>query len=253
MIINYPLKLKLKEKPYVLGSFISSTSSLNVEAIALSGVDFIIIDTEHASPSYETVENMIRAAEIYNVGAIVRITDYDPKAIGRLLDIGAHGIQVPMVHTAERAKEVVRAAKYAPLGERGMATGRAARWGKIENFRDSSNNTIVTVCMCETKQAVENMEKIVKTPGLDIVFIGANDLSQSLGCPGQTKSPIVEECVLKVHKICQDSGIISGIVTGSVEEARKRIQQGFRYISVMNDLRILADSATNRIMQIRES
>ena len=245
------LRRKLREEPYALGAFVSTETPSIVEALAIAGLDFVILDMEHASLDYKSVENMIRAAEIYGVTAIVRVTDYDQKVIGRLLDIGAHGIQVPMVHTAERANLVVRAAKYAPLGDRGMSGGRGPRWGSIDDYRNVSNRECLTVCMCETRESVENMPEIVKTPHLDVVFVGASDLSQSLGVPGQTDAPIVEEHLLRVERLCREAGIIPGIVTSSAEEARKRIGQGFRYVTVLNDMRLFYGAAKTLISAVR--
>ena len=176
---------KLRENPYALGAFLSIDAPSIVEVLAISGLDFVVLDMEHASLDFKTVENMTRAAEIYNITALARLTDYDAKVIGRLLDIGVHGVKVPMVHTAERAREIVHAAKYPPLGNRGISGGRGPRWGSIPNYREASNRECLTVCMCETVEAVKNTAEIAKTPGVDVIFVGAYDLSQSLGCPGR--------------------------------------------------------------------
>ena len=251
MILENTLRKTLKTKPYALGAFVSTNAPSIVEVLAIGGLDFVIIDMEHAPFDFEDVVNMIRAAEIYNISAVVRITDYDPKVIGRLLDIGAHGIQAPMVHTAKRASEVVRAAKYPPLGERGMSNGRGPRWGSIPDYRETSNRESLTICMCETKEAVDNMPDIVKTPGLDVVFVGASDLSQSLGCPREYNSPLVEECVVRVERICREEGVIPGIVVSSVEDAKRRIDQGFRYVTVLNDMQLLYKTTKERVDNIR--
>jgi 4-hydroxy-2-oxoheptanedioate aldolase len=169
------LQEMLNDKEFVLGAFVSINAPSIVEVLAISGIDFVVIDMEHAPLSFESVENMIRAAEIYDITAIVRVTDFDKKAIARLLDIGSHGIQVPMVHTPQRAMEVIRAAKYPPIGDRGMSGGRGARWGSIKNYSEVSNRECITVCMCESKEAVDNIEEIVKTPMLDVLFVGAAD------------------------------------------------------------------------------
>ena len=148
-----------------------------VEGMALAGLDFVIIDTEHSSHNVETVENLIRAAELYDITAIVRVTDYDHKNIGRMLDIGAHGIQVPMVDSAELAQKVVSACKFAPEGTRGASAGRGSKWGAYENYNADANKERMTICMCETKESVADIEQIVKTEGVDVIFIGTSDLS----------------------------------------------------------------------------
>jgi 2-keto-3-deoxy-L-rhamnonate aldolase RhmA len=246
------LKEVLRTNEYALGAFVSISAPSIIEILAISGLDFVVIDMEHAPIGVETAENMIRAAEIYQITPIVRVTDYDDKMIGRLLDIGAYGVQVPMVHTAQRAMEVVQAAKYAPVGHRGISGGRGPKWGSIANYREVANRESMTVCMCESKEAVDNIEEIVKTPMLDVVFIGANDLSQSLGHSGDISHPVVEEHILRVVKACRESSVIPGIVTASAEEARKRINQGFRYVTVMNDAKLMITSASSLIANVRK-
>lgn len=251
IILKSRLKDVLRRGDYALGVFCSINAPSIVEILAISGMDFVVIDMEHGPINIESIENMVRSAEIYGITALVRIPDYDEKLIGRLLDIGAHGVQVPMVHTAERAAEVVKAGKYAPLGLRGMSAGRGPKWGSISNYREVANKELTTVCMCESKEAVDNIEEIVKTPGLDIIFIGAVDLSQSLGCPGDVNNPIVEKHVQHVLKVCQNAGVYPGIVTTGVEEAQMRIKQGFRYVSVMNDMWLMRKTISKLVADTR--
>lgn len=246
------LKEVLKKGDCALGVFCSINAPSIVEILAISGLDFVVIDMEHGPINVESIENMVRSAEIYGITALVRIPDYDNKLIGRLLDIGAHGVQVPMVHTAERAAEVVRAGKYAPMGVRGMSAGRGPKWGGIENYREIANRELTTVCMCESKEAVDNIEEIVKTPGLDIIFIGAVDLTQSLGCPGEVSNPVVEQHIQRVLKACQKAGVYPGIVTSGVEEAHMRIKQGFRYVSIMNDMRLMITTISKMVSDVKK-
>jgi 4-hydroxy-2-oxoheptanedioate aldolase len=246
------LREVLKKDRYALGAFVSVNAPAIVEVLAISGLDFVVLDMEHSPLNFESVENMIRAAEIYDITAIVRVTDFDKKIIARLLDVGSHGIQVPMVHTPQRAMEVIQAAKYPPFGDRGMSGGRGTKYGSIENYREVSNRECITVCMCESKEAVDNIEEIVKTPLLDVVFVGAADLSQSLGVPGRMDDPVVEEHILRVVKACRKSGVVAGIVTSGAEEANKRISQGFRYVTVLNDMRLLKTAVSGLVADVRD-
>ncbi|MFZ7134255.1 MAG: HpcH/HpaI aldolase family protein [Eubacteriales bacterium] len=249
------MKVKLREilesGNYALGGFLSIGAPSIVEVVALGGLDFVIIDTEHGEANFESVVNMIRAAEAHGITAIIRMTDYDQKMIGRYLDNGAHGIQVPMVETGEMAQKVVAACKYAPDGLRGLSGGRGSKWGHIKDYTVTVNRELMTICMCETKLAVDNIEEIVKTPNLDVLFIGTGDLSQSLGCTGEKDHPLVIEAVNYVLRACKKYNVIPGIVTGSAAEAAKYIRQGFRYVTVLNDMRLICATTEKITKEIR--
>jgi 2-keto-3-deoxy-L-rhamnonate aldolase RhmA len=133
-----------------------------------------------------------------------------------------------------------------------MSGGRGAKWGCVDDYVNTANREIMTVCMCETKRGVDNIEEIVKTPNLDVVFIGTGDLSLSLGCGGQHGHPMVMEAVAHVLDVCLKSPVIPGIVTGGAADALKRIEQGFRYITVLNDMRLLCGATRNITQDIRK-
>lgn len=249
------MKIKLREilkKGYGLGGFISVAAPALIELVALNGLDFVIIDTEHGESNFETVINMCRAAEVCGITAIVRMTNYDQKSIGRYLDNGLHGVQVPMVETAEMARKVVEACKYAPEGVRGMSGGRGTKWGHYTDYAATANRETITVCMCETKLGVDNIEEIAKTPNLDVIFVGTGDLSQSLGVKGQNH-PIVLEAVAHVLNACKKNDVTPGIVTGGGADAIKYIEQGFRYVTVLNDARLLGATTQKITKEIRNT
>lgn len=244
------LKKNLKEGKLQLGAFVTSPCPEVVEVLAATGLDFVIIDTEHGASNFETVVNMIRGAEAFGMSTVVRVFDDNPKILSRYQDVGAYGIQVPMVHTAEQAAKIVEAAKYKPEGMRGMSGGRGAKWGYIPEYRQAANSESFIAVMCESEEAVNNIDEIVRVPGVDAVFIGAYDLSQSLGIPGEVMHPRIEEAIAKVLKACQDAGIVPGIVAPSLEMARKRIAQGFTYVTIFDDMAFLAESAKKRLDEV---
>lgn len=250
-IYENKLKRKLKAGETQIGAFITAPCPEVVEVLAVTGYDFVILDTEHTASGIETVVDMMRAAEVYGMVPIVRVPDDTPKNIARYLDVGAYGVQIPMVHTAEQAARIVEAMKFMPEGKRGMSGGRGTRWGRIEDYRQVSNAETLVSVMCETETAVNNIEEIVRVPGVDAVFIGAFDLSQSLGVPGQTTHPLVEEAIQKVLDACLEAEIIPGIVAPGVELAQKRIRQGFRYITVLDDMAFFADCVEDRLKKVR--
>ncbi len=246
------LKLDLRDGKTCYGAFVTSPCPEVVEVLAISGLDFVIIDTEHTASNIETVVEMIRAAEIYGMTPIVRVPDDTPKNISRYLDVGAHGVQVPMVHTAAEASEIVKAMKFMPEGTRGMSGGRGTGWGRISNYRKVSNEQTLVIVMCESREAVDNINEIVRTPGIDVVFVGAYDLSQSLGVPGEVTHPTVNEAIEKVLTACNDNGVIPGIVAQDIPTAKLRIEQGFKYVTILDDMAYFIECVEDRSKQVKD-
>lgn len=245
------LKKNLQNKIPSYGTFINVNAPNMVEICGLCGMDFVVIDTEHGALQTENVENLVRVAEYADMSALVRVTKNDPKHNARLLDIGAHGIMVPMVSTPEEARLAVQSCKYEPMGYRGIGLGRGARWATIPNYFEEANKGTIVVCMCETKEHLYHIDEIVKTEGLDVIFVGTVDLSQSLGVQGQPGHPAVEEGVQRVLKACLASGIAAGITVQNEEEAVKRAGEGFLYIAILNDMRIWQKSLNQMMGKIK--
>ena len=245
------LKANLKAGKAQFGAFITAPCPEVVEVLGVAGFDFVILDTEHTASGIETVVDMMRAAEAYGMTPVVRVQDDTPKTLSRYQDVGAFGVQVPMVHTAQQAEAIVRAMKFAPEGVRGMSGGRGARWGAIEDYRRASNEETLIAVMCESSQGVQNIREIVRVPGVDAVFIGAFDLSQSLGVPGETTHPRVEEAIQTVLDACLEAGVIPGIVSPDAELARRRAEQGFRYITILDDMAFFAQCVRNQLNRVK--
>ena len=245
------LKANLKAGKTQYGAFITAPSAEVVEVMAIAGYDFVILDTEHTATGIETVVDMIRGAEAFGMPTVVRVPDDTPKNISRYLDVGAYGVQVPMVHTADQAENIVKAMKFMPRGLRGMSGGRGPRWGRIANYRDVADREYMTSVMCESKEGVENIKDIVRVDGVDAVFIGAFDLSQSLGVAGDTTHPLVEEAIQKVLNACVEANVIPGIVAPGVELARRRAAQGFKYITVLDDMAFFMDCVEDRLNRVK--
>ena len=246
------LKEKLQEKEYLLGAFVASCSPQNVEILAMNGLDFAILDMEHSPLGLETMVDMIRAAECYNMIAFPRVYTIETKLMRRVLDVGAHGIMLPMVNTPEEAKYIIDAVKFPPIGVRGMNAGRGPRWGAYPDYIKEANDALFTIFQVETRQSVENLEKIAPMEGFDVLFIGTGDLSLDMGHPGDLKDPEVAGAIDKVLEMCRKYNKIPGIVTGSPEAAAERIRQGFKIVTIMNDLGIFRNMTLNQIRRTRE-
>jgi 2-keto-3-deoxy-L-rhamnonate aldolase RhmA len=217
----------------LLGMFIGLPAPALVEMCGHAGFDFVIIDNEHGPASIETTEHMLRAAKSAGVIPVVRTVEAD---ILRVLDIGASGIQVPQVDSAEQTRRIVAAAKYPPAGTRGAAfSTRAAGYGFFGGaaHAETSNTGIAVVVMAETREAIENIDAIVAVPGVDAVFFGPNDLSFSMGHPAQMKHPEVVEAIEHGVDRALAAGIAPGIIVTSADEFHHWAKRGVRYLPMV--------------------
>ena len=246
---NY-LKEKLAEKPYVLGAFVASCNPTNVEILGMNGLDFVILDMEHSPLGLETMVDMIRAAEAYGMVAIPRVYTIERKLMRRVLDVGAHGLLVPMVNNMDDARYIMDAVKFPPLGARGMNAGRGPRWGGYDHYIQEANDALFTMFQCETREGLSHVEEMAAMDGLDSIFIGTGDLSLDMGHPQDLKNPEVVAAVDRILRACQEHGKIPGIVTGSPEAAAERIRQGFRIVTIMNDLGMFKAQSQRQIEQV---
>ncbi|MBS4022517.1 MAG: aldolase [Dethiobacter sp.] len=240
-MINNKLKKKLKNGETALGTFIMCNSPDLVEVVGLSGLDFVVIDTEHGPLSLESTQHLIRAAELRGMSSIIRITEFRDTTVLRALDVGAHGVQVPQVNDRITAERIVKAAKYFPLGTRGAALTRAADYGTVHPLKyfEHENEETLIVVHCESKSSLDNLEEIAAIPGIDVIFLGPFDMSQSLGIPAQVTHPLVEQAAEKVVKVANDAGIAAGIFVRSGDQVKIRVEQGFRYITIGTDVGII--------------
>ena len=220
------------------GIFNGIASPAIVEMCAYAGFDFMVIDNEHGSASIETTENMLRAARASNLPTLVRCLEHD---IARTLDIGAGGLQIPMVSTAAHAAALVQRVKY-PLpagakglsGQRGSAfSSRAAGYGAFGGpaHTQRSNDGIALVVMIETPEGVANAESIAAVDGVDGVFIGPNDLAHSMGCENRWNEPVVQAAIERTLKAVAAAGKCPGILALSSEDEDKYAAWGARYFA----------------------
>jgi 4-hydroxy-2-oxoheptanedioate aldolase len=231
--VDTRLPVLLRGTQPLLGMFIGLPSPALVEMAGHAGFDFVIIDNEHGPASLETTEHMMRAAKAAGVIPVVRTVEAD---ILRVLDIGASGIQVPQVESAEQARRIVAAAKYPPVGTRGAAfSTRAAGYGFFGGaaHAEASNAGIAVVVMAETQEAIENIDAIVAVPGVDAVFFGPNDLSFSMGHPAQMKHPRVVAAIEHGVDRALVAGIAPGVIVTSPDEFHHWARRGVRYLPMV--------------------
>lgn len=180
------IKEKWSKSQLAVGTYVNLADPAVVEIIGLAGFDAAFIDMEHTGFSLETVQNMLRACELTGISSLVRVPDNNPKTILRVLDMGAQGVQVPHIGGKDDALDMVKAVRYAPLGERGMGgPTRAARYGDIPSpeHMETSNEEILLSVMIEDRTAIDELEAIASVEGVDLVTVGPTDLAQALGIP----------------------------------------------------------------------
>ena len=195
MPIRGELKQKLQAGETVVGPFVIVPSVTMIDTLGYAGMDFCIIDTEHGPISVESATDLVIASQGTGVAPIIRVGDNDERLILRALDIGAEGVQVPQINSIPDAESVVHAAKYAPLGERGLSIfTRAGNYFQNDGsgHTDRQNEETMTVVHIEGKRGLDNLEEIMTVDGIDVLFLGPYDISQSLGYPGDVRNPIVE-------------------------------------------------------------
>ena len=228
------LKRTLAAGGSAIGTFAAINSPDVIELIALAGFDFVIVDCEHGPMNAETSTNLIRTAERYDVTPIARVRENGETIILKHLDVGAHGVQIPQINTAEDAARAVRYAKYHPIGSRGVAMPRASGYGlfPIMDYLQRENEETMIVAHCENTIGLENLDAIAAVPGIDVIFLGPFDMSQSMGIPGQVTHPRIEAAAERVLALCAKHGKVPGIFVGTAEAAIARRKQGFRYLPI---------------------
>jgi 4-hydroxy-2-oxoheptanedioate aldolase len=230
-----PLKEKLAQGQTVIGAFVRVAAPALVEICAYNGFDFVVLDAEHGPLGEETVEHLVRAAEVSGIPALVRVPNVVPSTILRFMDTGAIGVHVPDVNTKEDAVAAVSGVKYQPEGQRGLAGVRASGYGQLEPLSDYvrvANAESMVVAHIENIVGVRNIGEILEVQGLDVLYMGPVDLSNSLGIPGQTGDPRVQEAVAAAAQEVRDRGRVLGTIVRDVDSAKARMEEGYRYLVI---------------------
>lgn len=233
MLLN-KTKAKLKAGKTAFGCFVRYPDAGLIELLGYLGWDFLIFDGEHGPLEALECEHMVRAAELTGVTPIVRVPTNQAHVILRYMDTGAQGAQVPNVNSAAEAKSVVQSIKYHPLGTRGLAGTRASGYGQpapLAEYVQQANAETLVIIHIETAEAVEQISEIVNVEGVDVVFVGPTDLSQSLGFPGQLQHPTVQVAIETVVDAVAGASPELGIFVGNPEKANEWHERGARYIA----------------------
>ena len=233
-----PLRPKLREKRVVTGVFCELPCPESVEIIGLAGWNFVVIDCEHAPITAAMLPGMIRAATAAGVPAIVRVAANEPSAIQHALDAGASGVQIPQIASVEAAKAAVAASRFHPLGARGFNPFvRAADFSAstTTEFFGRANHEVALILQIESAAGLAAADEILELAGIDVLFIGPYDLSQSLGIPGQTSHVKVFDASEQIVKSAEARDVAIGVFTNSEQDAQRWLDIGVRYLCLSVD------------------
>ena len=251
---NNWVKEKLSQNKVVLGPFCKLTEPAIYELAGLAKFDFVIIDLEHGPISYETAQNLIRACELVGVSPVVRVPKNEEYLILKALDIGAHGVEVPEINTLEEAQRLSEASRYYPAGKRGVCRFvRAAEYSRMpkRDYFKFANQNVTVIAHLEGIEGVNNLDQILEVAGIDVIFIGPYDLSQSLGIPGQVHDQLVIETMSSIVGRAKAKGKAVGTFVESPEDAKAWIEKGVTYVSYSVDVGLILEKFSSVVKAVR--
>lgn len=252
------LREKILRGENTIGSFFTLGSGSAAECLGLSGLDYLIIDTEHAPFGPTDVLEFARVAKLYGITPLARAQEISRAAILKLLDAGAMGLIIPCVNTLEEAELIVSYGKYPPLGERGVAPSAGtdfwmaeyAQQG-LEYYFETCNRETLLIPQCETLGCLDNLEKIVALDGIDGIFVGPFDLSTGMGIPGQFYRSEFKDALRHIQAVCAEAGkpcIIYAASEAAVEEA---FSMGYNSVAYSTDAQVLITAYKNALKGLK--
>lgn len=240
------LRRNLLQREVTLGSWIQIGHPATAEILARAGFDWACVDLEHGAIDLEGVANLFRALGGYDCVPVARLPANDPIWIHRVLDAGARGLIIPMVKTAAEAEAALREAKYPPRGQRGFGYSRSNNHGAdFAAYIASANEEIAMVMQIEHKDAVANLESILRVDGVDGVFIGPLDLSGSMGITGQLEHPQMVAALAHYRAVCAVHGKAAGthLVRPNDASIRQALADGYTMLALGLDNVFLQEGA----------
>lgn len=236
-----------------LNAWLTLPSAWSAEVLAHAGFDALTIDMQHGLADYSTAVAMLQALSTTEATPLVRVPWNEPGVLMRLLDAGAYGLICPMVNTRAEAEAFVGACRYPPLGYRSYGPIRAAVYAG-EDYLTHANDTVLTLAMIETAEALANLDEILAVDGLDGVYVGTFDLSISMGLPdlGNLDNPALREAMDRIVAAATARRLVAGVHASSPASAALLSQWGFRLITPVNDTTILRSAATQMLEETRK-
>ncbi|MFT4064085.1 HpcH/HpaI aldolase family protein [Paraburkholderia sp.] len=235
----------------VINAWLSIPSSYAAEIVATQGFDSATVDLQHGMVGLDAALGMLQAISITAATPLVRCSSLNGAEIMRLLDAGAYGVICPSIDTPAMAREFVAACRYPAVGTRSFGPARGALYGGADYFAHA-NDTILALAMIESQTALDNLEAILDTPGLDGIYIGPNDLALSLGAePAAEPGEVVQRAIERILRAARERGLLAGMFCSDGGAARRRLEQGFHLVTPGNDANALATASSARLLATR--
>jgi 2-keto-3-deoxy-L-rhamnonate aldolase RhmA len=248
------LRRRLADGERTAGVFVGAASPVAAEVCAAAGVDWVLLDLEHGTGGEDQVGTVVLAAAAYGVPTVVRAESAARIRLGRILDLGAAGVMLPRLDSADEVSDALRHLRYPPAGDRGVATyNRACRFGLDPGALDRADDEVLTVVQIESARAVEQVEEIAALDGVDVLFVGPRDLSHDLGVPGDVTAPSYLAALDRVHDAASKFGKACGLLVPDGAAAAKRHAAGWSFVAVGSDSTLLAGAVTAELDRARVS
>ena len=251
-------KQALQQQRRQIGCWMSLAHTDAAEICALAGFDWLVIDGEHGPNDIQTIRAQLQTLAAYpNSHPVTRLPVGDTALIKQYLDLGATNLLVPMVDTPEQAAQLVQACRYPNAhgegGVRGMAGGRASRWGHLTDYAQAANDQVCLIVQVESRLGLQQLDAIAATPGVDAVFMGPADLSASLGHVGQPSHPEVVAVIVEAIGRILKAGKAPGVIATSAELAQHYLAAGAVFVAVGIDVQILMRGTRDLAAQFKST
>jgi 4-hydroxy-2-oxoheptanedioate aldolase len=249
------LKERVRKGDTLFGCFLGLGSSLTAEIMGMAGYDWTLIDLEHGAGGEREALSQLQAIEHTSAAAIVRIESYARQRAHRVLDLGAHGIMFPRIDNDDQAFDAVAAMRYPPDGVRGVAiANRACGFGSsFRPYMETSSDSLLCVVQIETESSVKNVREIAAVEGVDVLFIGPSDLSQSLGVFGEFTHPRFVDAVNRIADAAHEHRKALGILLPTPDDFDFYHDLGFRFIASGADGPLLNNAARSLVRTLHTS
>jgi 2-keto-3-deoxy-L-rhamnonate aldolase RhmA len=257
MIFQNRVKRALREGKIVFGPMVSEVRAPGIAVLfARAGFDLFFIDMEHSCFTTETMADMILASRASGICPIVRVPSrLSHDHMSRPLDSGAQGLLIPQIESRDEVENITRWCRYYPAGDRGLALTRMHTFfesGDTPQTMRDLNEELLLCVQIESRKAIENLPDILSVPGVDVALVGPGDLSQSLGDPGNTDNPEHVRACRSVIEMARQHGVVPGIYVGSLENARRWMEEGMRLIGFSSDIRLILEISRQYARKLRE-
>jgi 2-keto-3-deoxy-L-rhamnonate aldolase RhmA len=246
-----PVKQKLREGKPVFAATVTVASADVAAHLATAGFDFLWVEMEHSPVTLESLRNMVLATRGLPAQVFARVPVNEMWTAKRVLDAGASGVIFPFTSTPDLARQAAAACHYPPLGRRGSGASLAVfAWPDADRYHDSADENVTVIAIIEEACAVERIDEIAATPGIDALFIGTSDLSFSLGLRGDQKDARLHEAIAKVLEAGRRHGKTVGRPAWGVDQVRTYLEQGFRLFQTPTDIALMMSAAREYLLAV---